>query len=51
MSNFFSFVTGTIFGVYVAQTYKIPNIKNSTNILLKYLESLEKNNNSDKDEK
>ena len=48
MSNFFSFLTGTFFGMYVAQTYKLPNIKNITNLLLSYLESLEKKSKEDK---
>ena len=46
MSNFFSFVSGTLFGVYLAQTYHIPNIKKSANILFNYLETLEKKNNN-----
>jgi hypothetical protein len=50
MSNFFSFITGTFFGMYVAQAYKIPNIKNSATLLLSYLESLEKKNKEDKKE-
>jgi hypothetical protein len=42
MSNFFSFLTGTFVGMYLAQNYKIPNIKNSTSIIIEYLESMEK---------
>ena len=53
MSNFISFLGGTIFGLYLAQNYQVPNVKATSMILLTYLKSLEKdfedneNNNND----
>ena len=42
MSNFFSFLSGTIIGMYMAQNYQVPDIKNSSSIFIKYIKSLEK---------
>ena len=42
MSNFLSFIGGTIFGAYIAQNYEIPSVKKTTNNLIKYINSLEK---------
>ena len=42
MSNFFSFLSGTLIGMYVAQNYQVPDIKNSSSILIKYIKSFEK---------
>tara|TARA_B100001093_G_C25902970_1_gene625292 strand:- start:189 stop:320 length:132 start_codon:yes stop_codon:yes gene_type:complete len=42
MSNFLSFIGGTIFGAYVAQNYEIPSVKKATENLIKYINSLEK---------
>ena len=42
MSNFFSFLSGTIFGAYIAQNYNIINIKQTADNIIKYLESIEK---------
>ena len=42
MSNFLSFIGGTIFGAYIAQNYEIVNIKKASDKLVKYINSLEK---------
>ena len=42
MSNFLSFIGGTIFGAYIAQNYKIPCVKKASEKLVKYINSLEK---------
>ena len=42
MSNFLSFIGGTIFGAYVAQNYEIPSVKKATENLIKYINSIEK---------
>ena len=42
MSNFLSFVGGTIFGAYVAQNYDIPSVKKATENIMKYIKSIEK---------
>lgn len=44
MSNFFSFISGTIVGAYIAQNYKIINIKNYSILIIDYLKSIEKKN-------
>ena len=49
MSNFFSFLGGTVFGLYIAQNYKIPDVKITSAWIIEYLKSLEKgsgNNNN-----
>ena len=42
MSNFFSFLGGTIFGLYIAQNYKVPDVKTTSTWIIEYLKSLEK---------
>jgi len=49
MSNFLSFMCGSIFGAYVAQNYDIINIKDSTKIMNDYLKKIEKHNKDNKD--
>jgi len=44
MSNFITFIGGTIVGAYIAQNYDIINIKNSSKILIEYIKDLEKDN-------
>ena len=44
MFHFFSFISGGIFGEYIAQNYDIPNVKQTGQILIEYLKSLEKEN-------
>ena len=44
MSNIISFLSGTIFGAYLAQNYEIVNIKRATEKIIKYLDSIEKKN-------
>jgi hypothetical protein len=43
MSNFISFIGGTLIGAYIAQNYDIPCIKNTSTTLINYLKTLEKN--------
>ena len=49
MSNFLSFIGGTLFGAYIAQNYDIINIKDSTKIINDYLKKIEKHNKNNKD--
>jgi hypothetical protein len=49
MSNFFSFMCGSIFGAYIAQNYDIINIKDSTKIISDYLKKIETDNKKPKD--
>tara|TARA_Y100000022_G_C13156091_1_gene331773 strand:+ start:658 stop:789 length:132 start_codon:yes stop_codon:yes gene_type:complete len=42
MNNLFTFVSGSIFGAYIAQNYDIPNISNLTKVFVDYLKSIEK---------
>lgn len=55
MSNFFSFIGGTLLGMYLAQNYQVPDIKTTSVLIIKYLKSLEKeeiqNNNDDNNDK
>ena len=44
MSNFLSFIGGTIFGAYIAQNYDIININETSKIITEYLKKIEKNN-------
>lgn len=43
MSNFISFLFGTVAGAYVSQNYYIPDVKATLKELLKKLEDSEKN--------
>jgi len=43
MSNFLSFIFGTVFGAYISQNYKIPDVKTSLNMILSKIEEIEKN--------
>lgn len=47
MSNFISFLMGTCSGIYLAQNYKIPDIKLLSSKIVEYLQSLEKNDKED----
>lgn len=49
MSNFLSFIGGTLFGAYIAQNYDIPNIKKVSDELINYVKKLEKDSKDDKD--
>jgi len=42
MSNFISFIGGTIFGAYIAQNYNIININETSKIITDYLKKIEK---------
>jgi len=44
MSNFLSFIGGTIVGAYIAQNYNIMNINDTTKIIRDYLKKIEKDN-------
>ena len=48
MSNFLSFIGGTIFGAYIAQNYDIINIKDSSKIISDYLKKIEKDSKNHK---
>ncbi len=49
MSNFLTFLSGTIFGMYLAQNYQVPDIKTSSTILINYLKALEKQERENND--
>jgi len=51
MSNFISFVGGTIFGAFMSQNYDIIDIKDSYNKILVYINNLEKNDINNKNDK
>ena len=42
MSNFTSFIMGSIFGAFVAQNYDIPPVKEKIDEFLIYLDSIKK---------
>ena len=48
MSNFLSFIGGTLFGAYIAQNYDIINIKDSSKIISDYLKKIEKDSKNPK---
>ena len=48
MSNFISFIGGTIIGTYIAQNYDIINIKNTSKIINDYLKKIEKDSKNPK---
>jgi len=48
MSNFLSFMCGSIFGAYIAQNYDIINIKDSSKIINDYLKKIEKDSKNPK---
>ena len=48
MSNFISFIGGTIFGAFMAQNYDIIDVKESYSKILVYVDNLEKNNTNNK---
>ena len=50
MSNFLSFIGGTLFGAYIAQNYDILNIKKASGELMNYVKKLEKDSKNDKDQ-
>jgi len=49
MSNFLSFIFGTVFGAYISQNYKIPDVKTSLNMILSKIEEIEKNSRTDEE--
>ena len=42
MINFNSFIFGALSGIYIAQSYDVPNIKQYGDKFIKYLKSIEK---------
>ncbi len=42
MIKFYSFILGNISGIYLAQNYEIPKLKNIFDKCIKYMESIEK---------
>ena len=44
MSNIASFFFGSIFGIYLSQSYNIPNIKNTIDNIVEQLKDFEKKN-------
>ena len=51
MSNFLSFIFGTVFGAYLSQNYKIPDVKTTLNMLLSKIEEIEKNSRTEEEKK
>jgi hypothetical protein len=49
MSNFLSFIGGTIIGAYIAQNYDIININDSSKIISDYLKKIETDSKKPKD--
>ena len=47
MSNLISFIFGTVFGAYITQNYKIPDVRNTLNIILTKIEDIEKNSRAE----
>ena len=45
MSNLISFISGTIVGAYIAQSYDIVNIKKRSINIFSHIKSLEKSDN------
>ncbi|XP_042505861.1 uncharacterized protein LOC122082396 [Macadamia integrifolia] len=39
----FSFMTGTMFGIYLAQNYNVPNVKKLANTGLLFMKHVEEN--------
>ena len=48
MSNFISFLGGTIFGAFMAKNYDIVNVKESYDKIVVYIQKLEKNEKNKK---
>ena len=48
MSNFISFLGGTIFGAFMAQNYDIVNVNESYDKIVMYIKKLEKNEKNEK---
>ena len=48
MIHFTSFLLGTISGMYLAQNYNVPDVKNISDKIIAYLNSIEKNNDKKK---
>jgi hypothetical protein len=42
MSNFFTFISGIVIGIYIDQSYKIPKINLLIDKSIDYIKSLEK---------
>ena len=42
MNNIATFLMGSVFGAYIAQTYKIPSVKKKVEEIIEYLNSIEK---------
>ena len=47
MSNFLSFISGTLVGAYIAQNYDIINIKNTSQLIIDYIKEKEKEKEKD----
>lgn len=45
MSHITSFFAGGLFGIYIAQNYKIPNIKKLSDTILQKIQEMEKKDN------
>jgi hypothetical protein len=44
MGNFFYFISGSILGIYLAQTYHLPEVSTAAVEIIKYIESMKKEN-------
>ena len=51
MSNFLSFIFGTVFGAYISQNYKIPDVKVAIFSLLEKIEEIEKSSRTEDEKK
>ena len=49
MSNFLSFLVGTVFGAYISQNYKIPDVRVAINHILLKIEEIEKSSRSEEE--
>lgn len=48
MSNFASFVFGTLVGAYLSQNYNLPDVKNTLTSILEHIKEFEENNRNKK---
>ena len=49
MSNFISFLVGSVFGAYISQNYKIPDVRLAINHILLKIDEIEKSSRTEED--